>query len=319
MKPFCWISLCVTLVFAVLVSGCDKHAATDHPLRIGTNVWPGYEPLYLARSQGYFDNTPIHLVEFNSATEVIRAYRNGAIEAAALTMDEVLLLEQNKLEPQVVLVMDFSNGADVILGQPGINNIKGLTGKRVGVESTALGAYTLSRALSRHDMTPLDIEIVQLPLNEHEEAFTTGKVDAVVSFEPVKTRLLKAGAKQLFSSSEIPGEIVDVLVVRKRYLQQHPDAVRTLTRQWFKSLAYLHKYPRQAADAMALRLGISPDELLVSFKEIHIPDQAENRQWLGGATPGLLDTTKRLEQIMSQHRLIQRPVASNALFYPGAL
>lgn len=319
MKRFQRISLCLSVLLALFLAGCEQHAQSTSPLRIGTNVWIGYEPLYLAKAQGYFDNSPIHLIEFSSATEVIRAFRNGAIEAATLTMDEILLLAQNGLDPQVVLVMDVSNGADVILGQADIKQFKDLNGKRVGVESTALGAYTLSRALAINNMTPADIEIVQLPLNEHEGAFTAGKVDAVTTFEPVKTRLLNTGAKQLFSSAEIPGEIVDVLVVRKSYLDQHPKVVRMLVAQWFNALNYMQTHPRQAADIMVLRLGISPNELFNSLKEIHIPDQATNKQWLGSDTPALLSSTQKLEQIMLKHQLLERPVVKKSLFYPGAL
>ena len=62
-------------------------------------------------------------------------------------------------------------------------------------------------------MSPKDIKIVFLGVSEHERAFKNGKVDAVVTFGSARTKLLAAGAKQLFDSSQIPGEIVDVLIV----------------------------------------------------------------------------------------------------------
>jgi len=88
-------------VLAPSLAGCGVEPAP--PLRIGTNVWPGYEPLYLARELGYLDPRSVHLVEYPSASEVIRAFRNHAIEAAALTFDEVLLLTQDGFKPRVVL------------------------------------------------------------------------------------------------------------------------------------------------------------------------------------------------------------------------
>ena len=99
-------------------------------MHIGTNVWPGYEPLYLARELGYFDDQPIHLVEHAAATEVIRAFRNGTIDAAALTLDEVLLLAQHGQNPRIVLVMDFSQGGDTLIVQSnGFNGKTWLTQK----------------------------------------------------------------------------------------------------------------------------------------------------------------------------------------------
>ena len=107
------------------------------PLAVGTNVWPGYEPLYLARNLGYY-NDSIRLVEYSSATEVLRAIRNKLIDVATLTLDEVLLLRQSGVDVRSVLVTDISNGGDVIVARPGIETLADLKGRKVGVESTAL-------------------------------------------------------------------------------------------------------------------------------------------------------------------------------------
>jgi len=73
------------------------------PLRVGTNVWPGFEGFYLARDLGYFDDTPVQMVEFGSSSEVLRAYRNGDLEVAALTLDETLLLAETNPQVRIVL------------------------------------------------------------------------------------------------------------------------------------------------------------------------------------------------------------------------
>jgi NitT/TauT family transport system substrate-binding protein len=80
------------------------------PLRVGANVWPGYESLYLARDLGYYDNSSIQLVDYPSATEVSRALRNGHLEVAALTLDETLALAETNPDIRVVLVTDVSAG-----------------------------------------------------------------------------------------------------------------------------------------------------------------------------------------------------------------
>ena len=76
-KRICQLMLALLAVTANL-------SVADQPIRIGTNVWPGYEPLYLARSlQDWQQDGDIVLVEYPSSTEVIRAFRNRAIESAA--------------------------------------------------------------------------------------------------------------------------------------------------------------------------------------------------------------------------------------------
>lgn len=276
----------------------------EPPLRVGTNVWPGYEPLYLARDLGYLEGSPARLVEYGSATDVARAFRNHAIEAAALTLDEVLQLADLGQEPRIVLAMDISHGADVILGHAGLQRLADLKGRRIGLESGALGAYMLTRALQLNTMKLEDVNVVPMPLSEQERAFFQYEVDAVVTFEPVRTRLLKRGAVRLFDSREIPGEIVDVLVVRRDVLERQPAAVQRLLRDWFRALAYLTAQPDDAMRRMAPREGISAAELRAALKLLHIPDLRENRRLLEGPQAGLYEPLRRLESVMRAQKLL---------------
>jgi NitT/TauT family transport system substrate-binding protein len=298
---------------AILLGACGQEPPV---MRIGTNVWPGYEPLYLARDLGLLDEQRYRLVEFSNNSQSIAAYRNGTLEAAALTLDEVLLLAQDGFDPQLVLVMDISHGGDVIIGRPEIAELKDLKGRRVGVENNALGAYTLSRALDLAGLKPIDVEVRSFTIDQHERALTEGKVDAVVTFEPVRTRLLAAGNRQLFDSTQIPGEIVDVLVVRKDFLQQHPERARELLQQWFKALDHLRQHPRDAAQHMAKRQQITPTEVLESYEGLILPDRDRNRRLLGndGQRPELEATAKRLASVMYRDELLKTDVDVSRLF-----
>ncbi|MDQ6966158.1 MAG: hypothetical protein Q9M23_04455, partial [Mariprofundaceae bacterium] len=82
------VVMLLALLLTQLLAACTPAPKPD--LRIGTNIWPGYEPLYLARSLGLFKDTGISLIEYPSSTETMRALRHGSIEAGALTLDEAL-------------------------------------------------------------------------------------------------------------------------------------------------------------------------------------------------------------------------------------
>ncbi len=117
--------------------GCGR--ASPATLRVGSNVWPGYEPLFLARDLGLFGGAPIQLLEFPSSTEVIRAYRNGAIDVAAVTADEALLLAESNPGQRIILVCDVSRGADVILARPAATSMSDLRGRRIGERECRCG------------------------------------------------------------------------------------------------------------------------------------------------------------------------------------
>jgi NitT/TauT family transport system substrate-binding protein len=314
-KPATAVWLLVKVLLAVLVllagAGCTREPPV--PLRVGTNVWPGYEPLYLARDQGFYPPESVRLVEYTSASEVIRAFRSGAIDAAALTLDEVLLLAETAPEVSVVLVLDVSHGADVILAQPALSGLRDLKGKRVGVEATALGAYVLTRALQTVDLTPGDVQTVSLEVLEHERAFKEGRVDAVVTFEPVRTKLLAAGAKQVFDSSRLPGEIVDVLVVRRTPSAKQGEEIAQLVRGWFRALEFIRKDPDRAASLMAPRERLSADDFRKALQGLRLPEIGEERAMLAGTAPALIAPIQQLSRVMLANQLIKRPPEANGL------
>lgn len=304
-QPLGLVAIALVFSFSVLAS-CTQ--VPPPPLRVAVNLWPGYETLYLARSLGYYNNTPIQLVDLPSGTEEIRAFRNRNVEAAAVSLDQALVLAATDPQVRIITVMDFSEGGDVILAKPGISTLQALKGKRVGVEANVLGAYILTRALEQSGLSPQDIQVVSLGISEQERAFNNGGVDAVVTFGPVRSKLLSVGAKQLFDSSQIPGEIVDVLVVRGEAIAHQPEAVQMLVEGRFRALAYLSQHPQDAARRIAPRTGVTPEQFLESLRGLRSPSLAENQKLLGKVDPALLVSAKRLVQVMMANKLLSKTV-----------
>lgn len=305
------------LILALVLSGCVR--APEAPLRIGTNVWIGSEPLYLARELGQLDPKTVQLVEYPSASEVLRAFRNQAIDGMIISLDELFGLAIDGLKPRIILVADVSHGADVVVGRPGMKTMQDLKGRRVAVESGALGAYVLSRALALSGMSAADVEIVHLESNEQPTAFKNGRVDGAVTFDPYRSQLLAAGATTLFDSTRIPGEIVDLVAVRADVLQDQPKAVRALLTGWFGAIDYLKREPRDAARRMGVRQQATGEQFLQSLSGLHIPSREENLKMLGGAAPELLVTGVRLMDLMLDAKLLPAAVSIEDLLAPGPL
>lgn len=293
--------LCLPWLFGM--AGCSREAPA--PLQVATNVWPGYEPLYLARSLGYYPDSAVRFHEMTTSADVLKAFRNHAVDGAALTLDEALLLVRDGIDVRILLVADISHGADAIMARPAIKTIRDLKGKRVGVESMALGAYVLTRALDQAGLPPRDVTIVPVPVQEHERAYSAGEIDAVVTFEPARTRLAAQGAHSIFDSRQIPNEVIDVVVVRADMLQSRPGQVKTLEEGWFKALEYLRANPADAARLMGKREGLTAAQFKATLDGIVIPDRAENKRLLSGA---LLPPAKLLVDVMLRGKLLDRPV-----------
>jgi NitT/TauT family transport system substrate-binding protein len=231
-----------------------------------------------------------------------------------VTLDEALLLTEDVADIRVMMVADVSNGADVILAKPEFGSMKDLKGHRIGVETTALGAYVLLRALQLSGLTREDIEIVPVEFSEDEAAFTHGIVDAVVTYEPTRTKLRNLGARQIFDSSQMPGEIVDVLVMRAEYLQAHPDSVQLLVQSFYRAQRYLKEKPQDFLRIAAARENTTPDEFRSSLALLRLLDATESRAMLTGRPPSLLKNARSLAALMVDQKLLHKTVDLESLF-----
>ena len=310
-----YVIACVVLMLSL--AGCAREPET--PLRIGTNVWIGSEPLYLARELGRLDSAAVQLVEYPSASEVLRAFRNQTIDGMVISLDELFGLAVDGLQPRIILVVDVSHGADVVVGRRGMQSMRDLKGKSVAVESGALGAFVLSRALVLNGMQATDVNVVHLESNEQPSAFAKGEVDGAVTFDPYRAQFLQAGATTLFDSTRIPGEIVDLLAIRAGVLETRPKAVQALLAGWFGALDYMRSEPNDAAQRMGIRQQSSGEQFLAALQGLQIPTRDENLKMIGGPAPELAVTGRRLMALMLESKLLRKELAIQDVLAPGPL
>lgn len=291
------------LCLAFTLSGCGGEA--PGPLHIGSNRWIGYEPFFYARLTGLLQDETATVDEFPNSSDVISALRLGNLDGACLTLDEVLNLRAEGVALKIVLVLDASAGADAVLAHPEINSPQQLAGKRIGYESTAVGALMLASLLERAALSTSDVELKHVPVNEHFRAFSSGDVDAVVTFEPIKARLLERGANVVFDSAEIPNRIIDVLAVREKVLDERAEGLQVLVDAWFSAVGRMQAEPDDANLVVAKRLEVEADAVAKARSGILVPSRDENRALLeGGSSAALLRSVEEVSAVLRSSGLL---------------
>ena len=279
----------------------------DKPIAIGAHVWPGYEPLFLARSEGWLETDKVQLAETTSATGSLRALTEGTIDGAALTLDETLKARGNGLPLSVVMVFNISVGADMLVARPDIKTLAELKGRRIGVEQSAVGELLLTKALQMAGLSKTEVEQVPITVDKHLAAWHGKQVDAVISYEPIASQLLAQDGVKLFDSRQIPNIIVDVLAMRNEVLDsQHADAIRHLIAAHFRALDHFNRNPQDAAYRMASHLGLPAAKVLAAYKGLALPDMANNYRLLANPLPELLDSARLLSDTMVKSELLKQ-------------
>jgi NitT/TauT family transport system substrate-binding protein len=303
------------------MAGCTGNE--EPGLRIATNQWIGYELLYLgqelAATNAPADHQRIRLIELLSNTDSIQALAAGTVDGAGLTLDEAITARAAGLDLKIVLVFDFSAGADVLLARPGIAQLDQLKGKNIGVEQTGVGALMLDAAMKQAGLARGDIHAISMTADQHLTAFKQGKVDALVTFEPIASQIIAAGGLPLFDSRAIPGGIVDVLAISGKALAENPNTLRTLLTRYFSALNYLQQQPDDASRRMAPRLGLTPAAVQAGYARLILPDLAENRRLLSGEPAPLEATARQLAALMLREKLLAREIDVKQFIATGSL
>ncbi|WP_437280874.1 ABC transporter substrate-binding protein [Sorangium sp. So ce375] len=268
--------LAFVALLALLSAACNNRAPT--PLRVGLVVWVGYAPLYVAAERKLNAPVDVELITFSNGTDVHRAFVEKKLDITASTLFDAMRLADQGLDPQVIMALDTSHGADGIVAREGIATMRDLKGKRVAADLASINHLLLIRALDLSGMSTSDVEIVQTTLEETTRALKAGEVDAAVSWEPFLSQAVAEGARQIFSSTEIPDEIVDVLLVSRETAAQRREDIVAFLRGWDRALDLCKTRPAEAPGMMAQAQGMKVDELEKSMAGLSLLDLARNQQ-----------------------------------------
>ncbi len=279
---------------SVTAGGC----ASGAPLTVGIHPWPGYEPLYLARAFGWLPEG-VSLREGQAAGDSVAALRAGAVDAAALTLDEVLVARASGVRLTLVLVFDSSVGADVVMARSPIQRPADIAGRRVAVEHGAVGEIVLSKLLDAAGLRDSDVTVLELPPDRQLEAWRAGEIDVAIGYEPSSSLLGREGARRIFDSRSFPGIIFDVLAVRHDRLSGQRSRIDALLAGHFRALNHLRVNREDALRRIAAWRGLSFEETERSFAGLSLPDVAGNRSHFDpSGKRGILKAARELNALM---------------------
>lgn len=289
--------------------GCSR----SNPLRIAGHPWPGYEPLFYAKSQGLLP-AGLELLEMPTIKASIDALKEGRADGAMLTLDEALVLQARGMALEVVLVFDVSKGADVLLARKVLPGLAQLRGKIIGLEPSTLGELMLAMILEKAGLSRADITTQYIAFEDQEAAWATSNMDALITYEPVAGRLAAGSAHRLLTTRQMSDTIFDVLAIKKNAALSHAGALRQTLRAHFQALEQLRRNPWDTAYRMAPHLGISAEERINALRGLELPDLVANRSYLAHKDGRMMDVARRLSRIMLDAGTLPAPAVVESLF-----
>ncbi|HWC97499.1 MAG TPA: putative urea ABC transporter substrate-binding protein [Candidatus Sulfopaludibacter sp.] len=318
-------TLSLLLLFAV------SALAQKPTFTVGWSIYAGWTPYSYMNKAGilrkWADKYGINIkVQRFDYAPSLDAFVAKNIDACAMTNMEALDMPAASGVPTtVVLIGDYSNGNDALLVRNGLQ-LKDLAGKKLLLVQKTVSEYLYDRAMTLGGLRD-QIKKVRL-VNTSDSDIATAFIgdtsaSAVVTWKPMVSQLVKQkGVTSLFNSSQIPGEIMDLTVIRTDVLNRADGAgqkfAKALAGAWFEMLSQM------SSDKILAAIAEGSQDTLASYKEqlsttkmFYTPQSAVDF----GASPDLKQKMALVRQFCFEHGLLgasTKSVDDVAIRYPDS-
>jgi NitT/TauT family transport system substrate-binding protein len=313
------IAALVTASALVLAACSSAWAAPKKEFNIAWTIYVGWMPWPYAVESGIVKKwgdkygITINVTQVNDYVESINQYTAGKFDGVTATnMDTLTIPSAGGVDTTALLVGDFSNGNDGIVLKKG-KTIADIKGQKINIVELSVSHYLLARALSSAKLKEKDIKTVNTSDADIVAAFKSPDSTAVVTWNPQLMEVKgEPGATEVFDSSKIPGEIIDLMVVNTQTLKDNPNLGKALAGIWYETIALMKDQSdkgKAARDAMAKLSGTdlpSFEAQLKTTRMFYTPKEAVTFT----KSPDLMKTMDLVRTFCFEHNLLGDGVKS---------
>ncbi len=251
-------------LFALVLAGLaatfsfSAQAAPKEKFSVCWTLYAGWMPWEYAAAEGIVDkwakkyNIAIDVVQLNDYVESINQYTAGQFDGCTMTnMDALTIPAAGGVDSTALVVSDFSNGNDGVVLKGKGKTLADLKGQPVNLVELSVSHYLLARALETAGMSEKDLSVVNTSDADIAAAFNTSDVNSVVTWNPMLAEIkAQPDTTEVFNSSQIPGEIMDMMVVNTATLKDNPALGKALTGAWFEIMELMASDTPRATAAL---------------------------------------------------------------------
>jgi outer membrane protein OmpA-like peptidoglycan-associated protein/ABC-type taurine transport system substrate-binding protein len=299
-------------------------------VRVRVNIWVGCAAGLVAN--GGLDTAPGSIFAnhgLNVSFKIIDDWTEGAAALATDNVDVMLTtadvwakdfgqFQEKGVKARAFFMVDWSRGADGVIGVQGIRSIEDLAGKTVafapytpshfllwnGLKSSGLSTAQRNEIFAKAVHTKDGIEPATL--------FAQRKVDAAVAWDPDMSDAVskREGATKIYDTKVANRLIADILVVSDKFASRHPDAVVKLVQGWLEGVESIRSEPARAYTLIGTIKDFNiPEDLAKTMLDgVRLADYAENVSFFGGpgATSDYTNIFGMAQDMYREERMIRR-------------
>jgi len=196
--------------------------------------------------------------KYNGWPEIKESLMTGNIQAAYMLAPLVMDLADKKIPVKIVSLGHRSGAVIMVRTDSTYQHFKDLAGKRIAIPSRfAVDFLFLRKMLARENMTPKDIQIVEMPPPDMPAALYAKAVDAYCTGEPFGASAQRAGYARVLrmTRDEWRNYICCVLTVREELIRSNRPLVQDLVDHVQGAGLWLDQAPANREKAVQIAAG----------------------------------------------------------------
>ena len=268
----------MVMIIAFTTCACGANKNAPDKIKIGITQWTGCYAWYALEELGIFDkhNVDVEVVMFPNFSDGVNALASGDIDTYLTSTTSALNTFANGNDIQIILVEDYSVGADAAVVKSDIKSIDDLKGKTVAAELGTGNYILMQEYLARHGLTEENYNYVNMSAGDAGNAFISGNVDCAMLWDPYVTESIKAGGHILFTSADEEGIISLTVVANKNVINNKTAELKRVLDAWFEGVDRINSGDKEFISAMANSAGVTYDEFASMVDTVKFLSREEN-------------------------------------------
>ena len=261
-----------------VLNACGEEGKKSDKVKIGVTQWTGCYAWYALDKLEIYDkyNVDVEVVMFPNFSDGINALASGDIDTYITSTTSALNTFANGNDVQIILVEDYSLGADAAVVKPEIQSIEDLRGKTVAAELGTGNYILMQEYLAQHGLTEKDYNYVNMSAGDAGNAFISGHVDCAMLWDPYVTESINAGGHILFTSADEEGIISLTTLANKKAISEKTEALKNVINAWFDGVDRINLNDKEFISAMAESAGITYEEFVKMIETVKFLSREEN-------------------------------------------
>lgn len=232
------------------------------------SIYAGWNPWEYARVSGILDkwakkygiNIILERMEYGPS---IDAFMTPSVDVIVITnMDALMAPVTGGIDCTSLIMGDFSNGNDALISKYNLQ-IADATKTTIYLVERTVSEYLIFRMCEMNpSINASAIQVMNTKESQITSTFISDKNQKMVAtWNPWVMEVMKnPGMTNLFNSSKIPGEILDLTVVKTEVLKANPNLGKALVGAWYEVMSIMSSRTDKGNAALTVmaEIGGSP-------------------------------------------------------------